>query len=162
MDDLELFHRSGHDFMSSNEQLSAIKAPVILAVDDDEDNLLLLTYVLEPLNCRVITAVDAHTAFEKVEIEHPDLILLDVMLPDLDGLQIVHQLRQDSKTRGIPVVAVTALAREEDRTRILTAGCNDYISKPYLIEDLEAIIHRNLTRNLSVVAPVEVPMDCAS
>jgi CheY-like chemotaxis protein len=162
MDDLELSHRNSQDFLSSSNQCLTANLPVILAVDDDEDNLLLLSYVLEPLNCSIITAVDGHTAFEKARTEQPSLILLDIMLPDLDGLQIVRQLREDPKTRMIPVIAVTALARPEDRDRILTAGCNDYISKPYLLEDLEAVIRRNLRGNLSQVEPIEFTLDCAS
>ncbi|MBD2741733.1 response regulator [Coleofasciculus sp. FACHB-1120] len=162
MDDLELSHRNSQNFLSSSNSCLTTKLPLVLAVDDDEDNLLLLSYVLEPLNCSIITAVDGHTAFEKARTEQPSLILLDIMLPDLDGLQIVRQLREDSHTRTIPVIAVTALARPEDRERILAAGCNDYISKPYLLEDLEAVIRRNLRWNLSQVAPVEFRMDCAS
>jgi CheY-like chemotaxis protein len=162
MDDLELSHRNSQDFLSSSNQCLTAKLPVVLAVDDDEDNLLLLSYVLEPLNCSIITAVDGHTAFEKARTEQPSLILLDIMLPDLDGLQIVRQLREDPKTRMIPVIAVTALARPEDRERILSAGCNDYISKPYLLEDLEAVIRCNLRWNLSQVEPVEFRLDCAS
>ena len=162
MDDLELSHRNSQNFLSSSNHCLTANLPVVLAVDDDEDNLILLSYVLEPLNCSIITAVDGHTAFEKARTEQPNLILLDIMLPDLDGLQIVRQLREDPNTRMIPVIAVTALARAEDRDRILTAGCNDYISKPYLLEDLEAVIRRNLRWNLSQVDPVEFRMDCAS
>lgn len=162
MDDLELSHRTRQNFLSSSNQRLSTTPPVVLAVDDDEDNLLLLAYVLEPLNCSIITAIDGHSAFEKARTEQPNLILLDIMLPDLDGLQIVRQLREDPQTRTIPVIAVTALARAEDRDRILTAGCNDYISKPYLLEDLEAVVRRNLRWNLSQLDPVEFSMDCAS
>ncbi|MFE1748436.1 response regulator [Coleofasciculus sp. H7-2] len=160
MDDLELSHRCSDDFLSSSNQCFIADSPVILAVDDDEDNLLLLAYVLEPLNCLIITAVDGHTAFEKAQTEQPNLILLDIMLPDLDGLHVVRQLRQNPQTSTIPVIAVTALARPEDRERILTAGCNDYISKPYLLEDIEAVIRRNLRWNPSLVA-AKLRMDCA-
>ncbi|MEP0769222.1 response regulator [Trichocoleus sp. ST-U1] len=162
MDDLELSHRTRQNFLSSSNQCLTAKFPVVLAVDDDEDNLLLLAYVLEPLNCSIITAIDGHSAFEKARTEQPNLILLDIMLPDLDGLQIVRQLREDPETRTIPVIAVTALARAEDRDRILTAGCNDYISKPYLLEDLEAVVRRNLRWNPSQVDSVEFSLDCAS
>ena len=118
------------------------KTPLILAVDDDEDNLLLLSYTLEPLNCSVITAVDGQTALNKARSEQPDLILLDIMLYPIDGIQIVSELKQDPNTKDIPVVAVTALARADDRDRILMAGCNDYISKPYMLDEMEAIIRR--------------------
>jgi len=113
---------------------------VILAVDDDEDNLLLLTEVLEPLNCLVMTATHGQTALLLAQGYQPNLILLDVMLPDLNGIEVVQRLKQNQQTAKIPVVAVTALARAEDRDRLILAGCNDYISKPYILEDLEALI----------------------
>lgn len=74
----------------------------------------------------------------------PDLILLDIMLPDLNGIEIVQYLKRDPQTMTIPIVAVTAMARAEDRKRILDAGCNDYIKKPYIIDELEAMIRRYL------------------
>jgi CheY-like chemotaxis protein len=117
---------------------------IILAVDDNEDNLLLLTEVLEPLNCLVMTATHGQTALLLAQGYQPDLILLDVMLPDVNGIEVVQRLKQNEETAKIPVVAVTALAREEDRDRLILAGCNNYISKPYLLEDLEALIRQYL------------------
>jgi CheY-like chemotaxis protein len=67
------------------------------------------------------------------------------MLPDLDGIEFVSRLRQNPRTKMIPVIAVTAMARTEDRDRILSAGCNDYISKPYIVDDLEALLRRYLS-----------------
>lgn len=123
---------------------------MILAVDDDEDNLLLLTEVLEPLHCLVMTAMQGQTAILLAQGYQPDLILLDVMLPDLNGIEVVHRLKQNQQTAKIPVIAVTALATEEDRDRLILAGCNEYISKPYILEDLEVLIHRYLPRISSV------------
>lgn len=117
---------------------------IILAVDDNEDNLLLLTEVLKPLNCLVMTATHGQTALLLAQSYQPDLILLDVMLPDVNGTEVVQCLRQNQETAKIPVVAVTALAREEDRDRLILAGCDSYISKPYLLEDLEALIRQYL------------------
>ena len=117
---------------------------IILAVDDNEDNLLLLTEVLEPLNCLVMTATHGQTALLLAQGYQPDLILLDVMLPDVNGIEVVQSLKQNQETAKIPIVAVTALAREEDRDRLILAGCNNYISKPYLLEDLEALIRQYL------------------
>lgn len=145
MDALEISPPIDQNFIFSSGSMDSAKAPLILAVDDDEDNLLLITYTLEPLNCSVITAVDGETALEQARTRQPDLILLDIMLSPIDGLQIVSQLKQDPETQSIPVVAVTALAREEDKERILEAGCNDYISKPYMLEDIEALIRRYLS-----------------
>lgn len=121
-----------------------ISQPLILAVDDDEDNLLLLTEILTPVDCIVITATDGQQALELAKQRQPALILLDVMLPDISGIEVVQQLKQNPLTMNIPVVAVTALARVEDRDRLFLAGCDAYVSKPYMLEDLEALIDRYL------------------
>jgi CheY-like chemotaxis protein len=118
--------------------------PIILAVDDDEDNLVLLTEVLEPLNCLVMTATHGQTALRLAQAYQPNLILLDIMLPDLNGIEVVYRLKQNQETAKIPVIAVTALARLEDRDRLILAGCNNYISKPYILDDLEALIRHYL------------------
>lgn len=117
---------------------------IILAVDDDEDNLVLLTEVLGPLNCLVMTATHGQTALRLAQAYQPNLILLDIMLPDLNGIEVVYRLKQNQETARIPVIAVTALARLEDRDRLILAGCNNYISKPYILEDLEALIRHYL------------------
>lgn len=129
--------------MPSNQPL-IVTHPLILAVDDDDDNLLLLTEVLSPLNCSVITATSGQMTIDLAQKRQPDLILLDIMLPDVSGLEVVHQLKHQPQTMKIPVIAVTALARPEDRDRVFLAGCDDYISKPYMLEELEAVIRRHL------------------
>lgn len=134
----------------SNSRLSGsashccIDKPLILAVDDDEDNLLLLKYALEPLHCNCLTACDGESAVSLAQAYHPDLILLDVMLPKLSGIGVVSQLRLKADTMTIPIVAVTALAKSEDKMQLLVAGFNDYLSKPYMLDDLEAMIGRYL------------------
>lgn len=117
---------------------------IILAVDDDEDNLLLLTEVLDSLNCFVITATHGQSALLLAHGYQPNLILLDVMLPDLNGMDVVRRLKENQRTAPIPVIAVTALATSEDRDRLILAGCDGYISKPYILEDLEALIQCHL------------------
>jgi len=112
----------------------------ILAVDDNEDNLLLLKEVLNIFDCSLITATHGQIALLLAQACNPDLILLDVMLPDLNGVEVVRHLKQNPVTESIPVIAVTALARAEDRDRLLAAGCSEYITKPYMLEDLEAIV----------------------
>lgn len=112
----------------------------ILAVDDNEDNLLLLSEVLNIFDCSLITATHGQIALLLAQAYNPDLILLDVMLPDLNGVEVVRHLKQNPVTENIPVIAVTALARAEDRDRLLNAGCSEYITKPYMLEDLEAIV----------------------
>lgn len=132
------------EFSRGSGQTNVDKQRLVLAVDDNEDNLMLITFVLELFGCSFISAADGQTALALIQDYHPDLILLDIMLPDLDGIEFVSRLRQNPRTSMIPVIAVTAMARAEDRDRILSAGCNDYISKPYIVDDLEAMLRRYL------------------
>jgi CheY-like chemotaxis protein len=74
----------------------------------------------------------------------PDLILLDILMPSMDGVEAVSQIRQDSRIKSIPVIAVTALALAGERERLLLAGFNDYVSKPFMLEEIEATIQRHL------------------
>ncbi len=145
MDDLELTLCIDQKFASViGTQYSIDSKPLILAVDDDEDNLLLLAYALEPLGCSLLTAVDGRSALSLARSYQPDLILLDVLMPYMNGVEVVSQLREDPKIKTIPVIAVTALAIAEDRERLLQVGFNDYISKPYMLEDIEATVRRYL------------------
>ncbi len=121
------------------------KQPIILAVDDNLDNLVLLEYQLASIaDCVVLTATTGTAAVELAQHSQPNLILLDILLPDIDGVEVVRHLRQSSATAETPIIALTALARTEDRDRILDSGCNDYLSKPYDLADLEAIVTRHL------------------
>ena len=130
--------------ISSTDQ-SAAQQPLVLVVDDNEDNLLLLAFLLEQLGCTIITAADGQAALDLAQQQKPSLILLDMMLPDLDGMEVLHRLRKNSLTVNIPVIAVTAMARVEDRERILSAGCNEYVSKPYVVDELEVLLRRYLS-----------------
>lgn len=143
MDSLQLSHSGKQNYVNDGNY-GTNKLPLILAVDDDADNLLLMTYTIEMLNCSVLTAVDGQSALEKAKTHQPDLILLDIMLSKLDGLELICQLKQHPRTSKIPVIAVTALARAEDKQRILQAGFDEYISKPYMLEDFESLICRYL------------------
>jgi len=145
MQDLELSLSYGQELIGFlGGQLSIATKPLILAVDDDEDNLVLLAYILEPLGCSLITAVDGLSALRIAQTYQPDLILIDILLPRMDGTEVVSQLKKDPKTKGIPAIAVTALASVKDQENILQAGCDDYISKPYMIDDIETIVRRHL------------------
>lgn len=130
-------------FFSSAQ--TATRQPLVLVVDDNEDNLLLLAFVLEQLGCELLTAADGQTALDLAKSFKPTLILLDMMLPDLDGMEVCSRLRQNPLTTNIPVIAVTAMARAEDRERILEAGCNEYVSKPYAVDELEVLLSRYLS-----------------
>jgi CheY-like chemotaxis protein len=118
--------------------------PLILVVEDDDDNLLLIRYALESFNCRFVGESDSRKALSTARECKPDLILMDILLPNVDGVQLVKRLKQDELTKAIPVIAVTALAKMEDRENLLLSGFVDYISKPYMLDDLEAAIRRHL------------------
>ena len=138
------------NFPYSNSGLSGsvsqccLDKPLVLAVDDDEDNLLVIKYALEQLDCNCLTASDGESALSLAQAYQPNLILLDVILPRLSGIEVVSELRLKPETMTIPVVAVTALAKSEDKMLLLVAGFNDYLSKPYMLDDLEAVVNNNL------------------
>jgi CheY-like chemotaxis protein len=116
--------------------------PLVLAVDDNDDNLQLLAQILAIANCDYITAVDGATAIVKAKSCRPKLILLDMMLPDLSGVEVTQTLKQDPQTEAIPIIAVTAMARNEDKESFIAAGCVECAIKPYDIVQLEATIRK--------------------
>lgn len=130
--------------------------PLILAVEDNDDNLLLLSYFLESLGCRLICQKDSSTTVLVAKEYQPDLILLDILLPSLSGIDLVRSLKKEPLTRNIAAIAVTALASAEDRERILRAGFNDYISKPYMLEDLEAMVCRYLCEKMNSLSAFDL------
>jgi CheY-like chemotaxis protein len=128
----------------SEENKQYTQQPLVLAVEDHDDSLLLISYTLESLGCKYICQKDSFATVLVAKEYQPDLIMLDILLPSLNGLEVVRQLKQQPLTKHIPVVAVTALSTREDQKTIMSAGFDDYICKPYLIEELEAVIHKIL------------------
>ena len=116
--------------------------PLILAVDDNEDNLQLISQLLVIMDCTFITAQNGKDAISLAQTYQPKLILLDMMLPDLSGIEVANYLKQNPQTMKISIVAVTAMARGEDKEKFAIAGCDDCVTKPYIIDDLEAMIRR--------------------
>ena len=102
----------------------------ILLVEDNAANMTLATFLLQSAGYEVIAANDAETGVSLARTQNPALILMDIQLPGMDGLQATAMLRADESTRDIPVIALTALAMKGDEERIRAAGCNGYIAKP--------------------------------
>ncbi len=102
----------------------------ILVIEDNEQNMYLTTFLLEKNNFQVLQARNGAQGIELAKQQLPDLILLDIQLPGMDGYQVAQLLKQDGELQLIPIVAVTSYAMAGDRETILAAGCNGYIEKP--------------------------------
>ena len=105
--------------------------PVILVVDDQIQNNELLEAYLVPEGYEIIKATSGEEALQKLADNQIDLILLDVMMPGMDGFEVTRRIRQDPKNKLMPIILVTALKETEDRIQGIKAGCDDYISKPF-------------------------------
>ncbi|MEO8138115.1 MAG: response regulator [Gemmatimonadota bacterium] len=112
----------------------------ILVVEDNSTNLSLTVFLLESAGYGVLTASDAEGALALARDEHPDLILMDIQLPGMDGLTATARLKADEATRAIPVVALTALVMRGDEARIRSAGCDAYIAKPMRYQEFLKIV----------------------
>lgn len=102
----------------------------ILVIEDNEKNMYLMTFILERMGHLVLKAVTGEQGVEAAVREVPDLILMDIQLPGIDGFEATKQIRASAAARRIPIVAVTSFAMTGDRERLLAAGCNGYIEKP--------------------------------
>ncbi len=118
----------------------------ILVVEDNAANMTLAKFLLESAGHTVVPALDAESGLLLARSELPDLILMDIQLPAMDGLQATAALKEDPTTRGIPVVALTALAMKGDEERIRAAGCDGYIAKPLAYRDFLQTVSTQLEK----------------
>ena len=125
----------------------------ILVVEDDRDSLELLKIQLKFLGWEVVPANSGREALEKVRMDRPNLVVLDMLMPEIDGFQVARMLKSDPDWKRIPILAATALAMPGDRERCLAAGCDDYLSKPFTHRELKEHLTRLLARSkLSAVS----------
>jgi two-component system cell cycle response regulator DivK len=118
---------------------------VILVVEDNPANMTLAVFLLQSAGHTVLSATDAEAGLALARERQPDLILMDIQLPGMDGLQATLLLKADGATRAIPVIALTALAMKGDEERIRAAGCDGYIAKPIRYRDFLATVATQLT-----------------
>jgi two-component system cell cycle response regulator DivK len=116
----------------------------ILVVEDNPTNMKLVVMLLAKAGHSVISAADAEAGLTLARTERPDLILMDIQLPGMDGLAATVLLKGDEATRDIPVIALTALAMKGDEERIRAAGCDGYIAKPLAYKEFLAVITAQL------------------
>ena len=118
----------------------------ILIVEDNPANMKLISLLLDNAGHEVLSAVDAETGIMLARTAGPDLILMDVQLPGMDGLAATALLKQDPATAAIPVIALTAMAMKDDQEKSVIAGCDAYIAKPLRYRELYAAIDGLLAR----------------
>src|SRR5450759_2110286 len=116
----------------------------VLIVEDNPANMKLATFLLQSAGHTVFSATDAEAGLTMARGEQPDLILMEIQIPGMDGLEATALLKRDDATRDIPVIALTALAMKGDEERIRAAGCDGYIAKPLSYRDFLAIISAQL------------------
>jgi two-component system cell cycle response regulator DivK len=116
----------------------------VLIVEDNSANMTLAVFLLQSAGHSVLSARDAEAGLTLARDEQPDLILMDIQLPGMDGLQATALLKRDDATRAIPVIALTALAMKGDEERIRAAGCDGYIAKPMRYQEFLATIAAQL------------------
>ena len=102
----------------------------VLVIEDNEQNIYMITYLLEHAGLEVVQARDGAAGVTLAREQRPDLIILDIQLPELDGYEVAARLRAEESLAGVPIVAVTSFAMAGDRERILAAGCTGYLEKP--------------------------------
>jgi len=124
--------------------------PTILLVEDNEMNRDMLSRRLERRGYSVIMAYDGEQGLSMAYTEMPDLILMDISLPVMDGCEVTRRLKADKRTRHIPVIALTAHALVTDRVKAINAGCNDYDTKPIEFSRLSEKIHDCLTEKKAI------------
>jgi phosphate regulon transcriptional regulator PhoB len=128
----------------------------ILIVDDEQDVLDLLVYNLQKAGYKILTARDGASALQKARDAVPSLIVLDLMLPQMDGTEVCRHLKADPKTAHIPIIMLTAKAEEVDRVVGLELGADDYVTKPFSPREMTLRVKGVLRRTRGKIAPAEI------
>jgi two-component system, cell cycle response regulator DivK len=119
----------------------------VLIVEDHADMRELLTWQIELMGFTPIPAKHGREGIEKAITEKPDLVLMDIMMPGMDGWQAARELRARPETKGIPILAATALFRDSDLKTCLEAGCNGYIVKPFTFQELQGKLREFISQS---------------
>ena len=141
-------------------QVYAMKKERILIVEDEEDILELISFNLSKEGYRIIGALSGEDAVRKMKSESVDLVILDLMLPGIDGLEVAKRLKSDSKTKQVPIIMLTAKGEETDVVTGLELGAEDYITKPFsprvMIARVRAVLRRQIQEANEDLTPVRI------
>ncbi len=118
----------------------------ILVVDDEPTIVRLMEFILARQGHQMIVAVNGEEALEKIKGEQPDLVLLDIMMPRIDGYEVAHRLRADPQTAALPIIMLSAKAQDEDVRKGVEVGVNEYITKPFAPDHLVQVVAKHLSR----------------
>lgn len=118
----------------------------VMVVEDNEKNRKLMRVVLKSKGYAVIEAATGEEALNLLKNQKPDIILMDIQLPGIDGLTLIKQIKADAMTKEIPIIAVTAYAMKGDEQKILETGCDAYVSKPINTQELPLIIEKYIKK----------------
>ena len=118
----------------------------ILVVDDEPVIVRLMEFILARQGYELLVAVDGEEALQKIRAHHPDLVLLDIMMPRIDGYEVARLLRADSETAGLPIIMLSAKAQKEDIRRGAEVGVDAYVTKPFSPEHLVQVVAEHLQR----------------
>src|SRR6266851_8215548 len=138
--------------MQSDGPQQSAPRRVILIVEDNELNLKLLKDILDFHGYSTVVTGLGAAALDLARHHHPDLILLDIQLPDISGTEVAGRLKADEQTRAIPIIAITAFAMPGERIKILDSGCDAYISKPFDIREFLASVERYIDETTAEAA----------
>ncbi|MBI4526666.1 MAG: response regulator [Deltaproteobacteria bacterium] len=114
----------------------------ILLAEDNEDTRLILRLIIESLGYEVTVAQDGREAVEMASSQLPDLVVMDILMPVMDGFEAIRRIREDPKIGSVPILAATVLATPGDRAKCLASGLDEYLSKPFTRSELEAAIKK--------------------
>jgi CheY-like chemotaxis protein len=121
-----------------------VESPLILLAEDNAMNVATVSSFLMASGYRLIYAQDGQAALELIQTQTPDLILMDIQMPGMDGLEAMGRIRSDARFKDLPIIALTALAMPGDRERCLEAGASRYLTKPVKMRELKGLIQQLL------------------
>jgi two-component system cell cycle response regulator DivK len=118
----------------------------VLIVEDNPLNMKLFTAMIAAQGHRVLQATDGSHGLDLAQQRHPDLIIMDIQLPDISGIEVTQNLKADLATRGIPIIATSAFALRDDEERIMASGCDAYLAKPIAITQFLELVETFMLR----------------